>query len=733
MRLSILVPLVLALGTASAQPVAVEPTDGRLVYDADALDRRTAALYSVSDVAGFVVPDGLAPVPHQIAARARGTRYRGWPRLRVKVEGRRVGAAPVRSAAYVEVAVGEPVDLRPGDRIEVTFPNDRSGPDGDRNLFVDRITLAPTAPPPGARPVTRARTRPVRPEHIGVNIDRTIRGVARDSLAYNEALAELRPGTIRFPGGTVSNYWDWERADFVCGEGEDYFVRNSVGQAVAQPCELPNGYQVLDPPRHTLEAFKTELDETGAAAVFVLNMMTERAEGDPTRANDARRIERQLAMLRAARDLGIEVRYVELGNELYLAAGARDASNDYITAYPNPGAYARQARRWLDAVEAEFPDAEVAAVGSNTAPDGSPRRNGWNDALYAELGDRLSAVTLHSYVKTEDYPKRDSTDVPSFLAMAQTRMDDLLAGDLARVPGGVAVWVSEYNAFADDMTVQGTWAHGLFVAAQTLGYLRADAVALSHVHSGIGDAVFGALFNNDRGFAFSGWPAPPDRPVTVPFGKSASGETLQLVGEVLRGASMASELAFGADAPTLPGGAAALVGWEATAGGETRVVVLNLSDADQTVDLGALVPGGTVVQRSAAPLALVTGAGVAETAATLDGPLALPAYSVTLVRSTPPSLQAARAQAGAPPSGLAVAPNPARSRLAVSYAVEAAGPVRVVVHDIVGRAVATLADGTVAAGTHRTSLDLGGVAPGVYLVRLETAAGVETARVTVVR
>lgn len=71
---------------------------------------------------------------------------------------------------------------------------------------------------------------------------------------------------------------------------------------------------------------------------------------------------------------------------------------------------------------------------------------------------------------------------------------------------------------------------------------------------------------------------------------------------------------------------------------------------------------------------------------------------------------------------LAVSPNPARARASFSFTLPAPGHARVTVLDFAGRRVATLADGVLAAGPHRTQWATPG-APGVYMALLETSAG----------
>ena len=76
--------------------------------------------------------------------------------------------------------------------------------------------------------------------------------------------------------------------------------------------------------------------------------------------------------------------------------------------------------------------------------------------------------------------------------------------------------------------------------------------------------------------------------------------------------------------------------------------------------------------------------------------------------------------------------NPSSGSARVSFAVPEAGPVRVSVVDVQGREVAVLVDGSVSAGQHEARLD-GGLAAGVYVVRLEAASQVLTRQAVVVR
>jgi len=93
------------------------------------------------------------------------------------------------------------------------------------------------------------------------------------------------------------------------------------------------------------------------------------------------------------------------------------------------------------------------------------------------------------------------------------------------------------------------------------------------------------------------------------------------------------------------------------------------------------------------------------------------------------------AEPGAAPLALSLsaAPNPARGALTVHYDLAAPARVRVAVYDALGRRVAAPADADAPAGTGAVALDVSGLAPGVYVLRVEAGSEVATRRVTVVR
>ena len=82
---------------------------------------------------------------------------------------------------------------------------------------------------------------------------------------------------------------------------------------------------------------------------------------------------------------------------------------------------------------------------------------------------------------------------------------------------------------------------------------------------------------------------------------------------------------------------------------------------------------------------------------------------------------------------LRLAPNPATDSSEITYRVPEAGRVEVGVFDAAGRRVAVVASGAALAGEHRATLDVSGLAPGVYACVLQAAGDLRSERLSVVR
>jgi ELWxxDGT repeat protein len=78
-------------------------------------------------------------------------------------------------------------------------------------------------------------------------------------------------------------------------------------------------------------------------------------------------------------------------------------------------------------------------------------------------------------------------------------------------------------------------------------------------------------------------------------------------------------------------------------------------------------------------------------------------------------------------------PNPAQGQATVRLALPERQTVTLRLYDVLGRRVATVQDGPMAAGRSQLSLDLSSLSSGVYLLRLESDAVTQTRKLTIVR
>ncbi|MGL4884436.1 MAG: hypothetical protein ACRC8K_25790, partial [Waterburya sp.] len=138
---------------------------------------------------------------------------------------------------------------------------------------------------------------------------------------FQQAVRQVNPKLLRIPGGTESNYWDWQKGGLV----------KNVREAMAgYPINFRNKDLKYDASK--LEDLQGGIKETNTEPIFVLNLATSSLES-------------QLEMLRTARNLGMSVKYIELGNEFYF-----DVSN-YKRVFPTSADYAQTASEWIVAIK----------------------------------------------------------------------------------------------------------------------------------------------------------------------------------------------------------------------------------------------------------------------------------------------------------------------------------------------------------------------------------------------
>lgn len=434
--------------------------------------------------------------------------------------------------------------------------------------------LADTASTASAGCTTTARsTSPL----YGVNYDYAgASGFARADVG--PLLRKLDPGTLRYPGGTGADYFDWQ---------------------IGKPTKSPHTY------KFTLAQLSTAYQATRATPVFDLNVL---APGNRLNTTD------QVNMLKAAKADHLPVKYVEIGNELY-GGGA------FAKAFPSGVVYGKTVTAYVKTLHRDFPGVQVAA--DAVMDPFNSRQQRWNSQLLATAtgAGAPDALILHYYPGVI-YDPFTQADVPPLLGNAYTAIKDLTA----RVASlhGKPVWLTEYNfrgpyaLRSKPNPVRTSYARELYLAAVALMLPRVPHLALADNWSALAG-----------GQTFSAW-TDPSKPALTP-----GGQAVALVDAAACGASSSAQITV-PGAPTLPGGGAAVTGQAfARPGGAATAVLVNLTRSAQNVPTGPDIPDGARYQQSAGSPTTQQKVAGALSAGTVSGKdLRLPAYSVTLVGTT---------------------------------------------------------------------------------------------------
>jgi hypothetical protein len=418
------------------------------------------------------------------------------------------------------------------------------------------------------------RAHALPPGLLGINGEAIIGPGVWSNPYFVRSVAVLHPEAIRVFGGTPANFWNWRSGTYV--------------RSPRVPATLS---ALRDHIRVTLVDWALLVRATGAVPVFDLNMFT----------SDLRS---QLAMLHAARRLGMPVAEVELGNELYLP--------QYAVRFPNGGAYGRVASRWIAAIRRAFPGVLVAADAypgrdsSSSIVDTRERR--WNSEMLGTLRGE-TALSLHAYFASGLGPRASlaSPAAAEKMLRAPMRRWVRLARLIARLPPRLPVWVTEWNLFDTVARVHGTWAQGLAVAAFGLDLLSAPRVTQTDYETLVDSAPFGAIFGSTAGLELShgdGGAGAAFRavvahaPTTPLFGLATGGVAMQALLGALAGSTVSRTISFGR-APVHGIAFAGTTGFGA--------LIVNLSDRPFLLSVPLFLRGLPYTERSARPITLVAG------------------------------------------------------------------------------------------------------------------------------
>ncbi|MCC0176448.1 hypothetical protein I4641_05580 [Waterburya agarophytonicola K14] len=460
--------------------------------------------------------------------------------------------------------------------------------------------------------------RSLSPNFVCSNVN-AVRVKSWDDRNYWSAVNQLNPAIIRIPGGEGSSYWDWRKGGII----------DNLGDLPGSVSEFLDNQRDRSYNASKLEDLQPGFQENNKIPLFVLNMLSDDLPS-------------QLAMLKQARDLGMPVKYIELGNEFYFPL------ENYLAVFPKPKDYTKTANLWLGAIKKEFPTAEIAVLGvAQTNKRKSSRIYQWNKEVVTNSLPFADAITIHTYPRnglvnrefdTQKYPYFKDADV-RFILGEPFRNWQKISQIIDRFPDNKKIWVTEYNLMEDiratsgekQQRIAGSWIHGIYTLSMSLLFLEDDRIDLACNHMLIGSSQFSTILANEGSFIDPSHKDIKSQPLTL----SANGKTHKLLGNAMSGMTQARKINFdrqdnlmGNNGISYP----ALYGWKFSDQDQSgTALLLNLSSRPIKLEITSLFTGAINYQTiSGSPTDLVTKPGILEQkTGKMENNIVLPAYSVT--------------------------------------------------------------------------------------------------------
>ncbi len=286
------------------------------------------------------------------------------------------------------------------------------------------------------------------------------------------AIQQTAPGVIRFPGGSQSNYYNWQTGllDFSPLPDSSPYYRFWAGVAPKISRAFPNGIH--------MDQYQAMATQIGADVILVPNLETSS-------------LSLQVAWFTQLAAQHALPKTIELGNEFYIAMAGDPNVMRIWPDEPTALAVMKQYEQALQPIVGAGAKFAVQSAGAAfTIPPGNPtkfqqRLLAWDQAL-APAG-WFQAVTIHLYpdpaqmIQQAGNPGSDR-EFQLFMGRADAGVDRALNDLTARLPGK-EIWITEWsprggnfaNTFGQPDLVPPQM-NAQLVARETLAILRQPAV-----------------------------------------------------------------------------------------------------------------------------------------------------------------------------------------------------------------------------------------------------------------
>ena len=253
---------------------------------------------------------------------------------------------------------------------------------------------------------------------------------------------QLTPRVLRFPGGTLANYFHPKGPGYGLKEGE------VKGQGVMYK-ELQKQAALSS---NALDDYIEYSKTVKHKCLYVANIIT----GTP---DDV------IYAINKIKASGTEVIGVELGNELYF--------NEYRALFPNVQTYINKAKMFAGPIRKAFPEIKIGVIAAKLAGEagGTVGTGAFADEWNTGLGKETfyDAFIVHTYVKDDNCAEMAESDLQKgfdceydLLSPIFYQLSSRLFDPFKKYYGNKKMWFTEWNV-KTPKTVRNTFIHASFV------------------------------------------------------------------------------------------------------------------------------------------------------------------------------------------------------------------------------------------------------------------------------
>ncbi len=281
----------------------------------------------------------------------------------------------------------------------------------------------------------------------------------------------MSPSSIRYPGGTLANSWDW-RAGGIMGKNirNPYYISDLASGLPASTAIIYVMNMVHPTPATGYDYTSSDTELLQSRKVL------------DAKINDA------LDALAEFRKHGRMPVAIELGNELYF-----NKEEHYGIYTANPTRYLQDAKIIAGRIKDVYPDLRVILCTSKSGDKPTSNREVWNTSIFSALESDtdfrslVDGVVQHHYIETSIGSQAPLADVSEWEEAidAGSKYASTVQRDYDRIPDYLKLWITEYGLAEAGNSNCGRWITGLQYAAMAMGWIpcadKVETIQLQHV------------------------------------------------------------------------------------------------------------------------------------------------------------------------------------------------------------------------------------------------------------